>query len=31
VRLHHPSGTLAVMQIAEEDADNGWTDDQMPD
>lgn len=31
VRLHRPSGTIAVMLIAEEDADTGWTDDQMPD
>lgn len=31
VRLHRPSGTLAVMLVAEEDADTGWTDDQMPD
>ena len=31
VRLHRPTGTLAVMLVAEEDADTGWTDDQMPD
>lgn len=31
VRLHRASGTIAVMVIAEEDADTSWTDDQMPD
>ncbi len=31
VRLHRPSGTIAVMLVAEEEADTFWTDDQMPD
>jgi D-alanyl-D-alanine carboxypeptidase len=31
VRLHLPTGTLAVMLVAAENADTGWTDDQMPD
>lgn len=31
VRLHRPTGTMAVMLVAEEDADTGWTEDQMPD
>ena len=31
VRLHLSTGTVAVMLVADEDADTGWTDDQMPD
>lgn len=31
VRLHRPSGTIAVMLVAGEDADTFWIDDQMPD
>ena len=31
VRLHLSTGSIAVMLVAEEDADTVWTDDQMPD
>lgn len=30
VRLHRPTGMIAIELVADEDAETGWTEDQMP-